>query len=98
VLNCQGKAEYGQNKQRRPLPAGCKKAPPFVAEGGGANLNYFMPSIFPTLRWRPAFDIGMPVAFAIFCFAFVMSSARFQLKDKPGILRDFFAMSSSPPF
>ena len=38
--------------------------------------------------------MGIPVAFAIFRLAEVMPSARFQLKDKPGILNFFFAIRS----
>jgi len=45
---------YGEDKQRRPLPAGCKKAPPFVAEGGGANLTSYQGAcqvFFAALLW-----------------------------------------------
>lgn len=38
--------------------------------------------------------MGIPVAFAILRLAEVMPSARFQLKDKPGILNFFFAIRS----
>lgn len=40
---------YGKDKQRRPLLAGCKKAPPFVAEGGGA-FSYLLLLKFYGLR------------------------------------------------
>lgn len=42
--------------------------------------------------------MGIPVAFAIFRLAEVMPSARFQLKDKPGILNFFFAIKSPQGF
>lgn len=41
--------------------------------------------ILPTLRSRPAFDVGMPVLRAICCFALETPSARFHEKDNPGI-------------
>ena len=39
----------------------------------------------PTFRSIPAFEVGMPVLRAMFCFAFVMPSALFHEKDNPGI-------------
>lgn len=54
------------------------------------ETDYFIPNSFANLFLRPAFDVGMPLAFAIFRFAVVMPSARFQLKDRPGILNDDF--------
>ena len=41
--------------------------------------------IFPTLRSSPAFEVGMPVFRAIFCFVWVIPTARFHENDKPGI-------------
>jgi hypothetical protein len=40
----------------------------------------------PSFLCRPALVVGIPVAFEIFLFIFVIPSARFQLKDRPGIL------------
>ena len=42
-------------------------------------LNSFQ-NIAPTLRWRPDFDHGIPVARDTLRFAFVIPTARFQLK------------------
>ena len=45
-----------------------------------------------------AFVVGIPVAFAILRFALVIPSARFQLKESPGILKeDFLAISNYAP-
>lgn len=68
------------------------------AGAGRAVIYYLIPNIFPNLRCLPALVIGIPEAFAILRFTFVMPSARFQLKDSPGILKDFFAIIYSPPF
>lgn len=57
---------------------------------GGKYLNYLIPSILPSLFLRPDFVVGMPVAFATFRLALVTPKARFQLKDKPGILKELF--------
>ena len=56
----------------------------------GHPKTYLIPKIFPTLLRRPAFVVGIPVALAILRFAFVMPKARFQLKDRPGILKELF--------
>lgn len=55
----------------------------------GAVFYYLIPNIFPTLFLRPDLVVGIPVALAIFLFADVMPSARFQLKERPGT-NDFF--------
>lgn len=47
------------------------------------------PIIFAAFRCLPAFDKGTPVALLIFRFAAVIPSARFGLKDTPGILKLF---------
>jgi hypothetical protein len=44
----------------------------------------------PTFLCRPAFVVGIPVAFAILRFALVIPSARFQLNESPGILKEVF--------
>ena len=41
--------------------------------------------ILPILRSRPAFEVGMPVSLAIFCFICEMPNARFSEKLRPGI-------------
>ena len=45
--------------------------------------------MLPILRSIPAFEVGMPVSLAIFCFACEMPSARFSEKLKPGIGVEF---------
>ena len=51
-----------------------------------------MPPIF---RSTPAFEVGMPVVPAIFCFACVMPKALFHEKERPGMpVFDFFAIYS----
>nr|DAH16750.1 MAG TPA: hypothetical protein [Caudoviricetes sp.] len=55
--------------------------------GDGRGLfSYFIPRSLPSFLCRPALVVGIPVAFEIFLFIFVIPSARFQLKDRPGIL------------
>ena len=54
-----------------------------------------IPRNFPNLFRRPERVVGIPVAFAILRLTFVMPSARFQLKDRPGILNPFFDMLST---
>lgn len=62
---------------------------------GPLFYGYLIPSILPILFLRPDFVVGIPVAFAIFRFAFVIPKARFHENDKPGILKElFFAMIS----
>jgi len=46
-------------------------------------------TIRPTFRCLPDFVVGMPVARAIFLFAWVMPTARFHENDTPGILNFF---------
>jgi hypothetical protein len=46
---------------------------------------YFIPSNLPSLRCLPDFVVGIPVAFEMFRFNFVIPSARFKLNDRPGI-------------
>ena len=46
----------------------------------------------PIFRSTPAFDVGMPVALAIFCLICVMPKARFHEKLSPGIGVDFFGL------
>jgi len=41
--------------------------------------------VFPILRCRPDFVVGMLVVFEIFLFKFDIPTARLQLKDTPGI-------------
>lgn len=53
---------------------------------GGEGESYFIPRSLPSFLCRPALVVGIPVAFEIFLFVFVIPSARFQLKDRPGIL------------
>lgn len=55
-------------------------------------LLYLIPNNLPTFALLPLLVVGMPVAFAIFLFAFVIPKARFQLKDNPGIPDFFFAI------
>lgn len=50
---------------------------------------YLIPNSFPTLERLPLLVVGMPVAFAIFLFAFVIPRALLGLKDNPG-MSDFF--------
>lgn len=56
----------------------------------GAERNYFMPNILPTLACRPALVVGTPVAFAILRFVLVIPSALLTLKS-------FFAIIKFPP-
>lgn len=58
---------------------------------------YFLPvnsesKVFPIFLSSPAFEVGIPVSRAIFCFACVMPSARFHEKLRPGMGVDFFVM------
>ena len=47
----------------------------------------------PSLRSTPAFEVGMPVVRAIFCFVCEMPKALFHEKDSPGMpVFDFFAI------
>ena len=62
-----------------------------------AEFIYFLPNnvfqiALPIFRSTPAFDVGMPVALAIFCLICVMPKARFHEKLSPGIGVDFFVM------
>lgn len=57
---------------------------------GPLFYGYLIPSILPILFLRPDFVVGIPVAFAIFRFAFVIPKARFHENDKPGILKELF--------
>ena len=59
-------------------------------------VNYLIPKIRPALERRPCFVVGMPVDFAIFCFALVIPRARFKLKDNPGIPVFFFDIVFPP--
>lgn len=52
------------------------------------GASYFMPNIRPSLFRLPDLVVGTPVNFAILRFALVTPKARFQLKDRPGILND----------
>jgi hypothetical protein len=58
---------------------------------------YFIPNIFPNLFLLPDLVVGTPVHLANLRFALVTPKARFQLKERPGILKldFFFAMSNS---
>lgn len=50
-----------------------------------------MPSNLPSLFLLPDLVVGTPVNLAILRFVFVTPKARFQLKERPGILKlDFF--------
>lgn len=62
-----------------------------------ANSHYLRPNRnliteLPIFRSIPAFDMGMPVFLAIFCFACVIPSIRFHEKLTPGILIESFIM------
>lgn len=66
--------------------------------GHRAPFFYLIPNNFPTLLRLPLFVVGIPVAFAILRFAFVIPKARFQLNDRPG-MPDFFFFAIFPsPF
>nr|DAY49717.1 MAG TPA: hypothetical protein [Caudoviricetes sp.] len=71
--------------QRQPLRAVCTEPPPLLRRRRGL-FSYFIPRSLPSFLCRPALVVGIPVAFEIFLFIFVIPSARFQLKDRPGIL------------
>ena len=59
---------------------------------------HLIPNSLPTFLCRPAFVVGIPVAFTILRFALVIPRARFQLKESPGILKeDFLAISNYAP-
>ena len=47
---------------------------------------------FPIFLSNPAFDIGIPVSLAIFCFACVIPKALFSEKLRPGMGVDFLLM------
>lgn len=49
-------------------------------------LNSLLNMIFPTFLSIPAFDVGIPISFAIFCFNAVMPTALFHEKLSPGII------------
>jgi len=49
------------------------------------SIAYLIPNILPIFACRPCFDVGIPVAFAIFRFAAVTPVARFSENDNPGI-------------
>jgi hypothetical protein len=55
-------------------------------------------TILPIFLCLPDFVVGIPVAFAIFLFAFVIPVALFQLNDSPSIpvLVPFFLVNFSP--
>jgi hypothetical protein len=55
--------------------------------------NAFQRRLF-ALRFRPAFVVGIPVAFAIFRFAPLIPTARFH--EKPGIIDFRFAIVKPP--
>ena len=61
-------------------------------EGIKPSFTYLIPNNFPNLFLLPLFDVGIPVAFAIFLLAFVTPVALFQEKERPGILNFFFAI------
>jgi hypothetical protein len=53
-LNYQAKVGYGKDKQRRPIPAVCKKALAVVAEAARANLTSYQGAcqvFFAALLW-----------------------------------------------
>lgn len=55
-----------------------------------ATLTLYFPNndlriILPILRSKPAFEVGMPVSRANFCFACVTPNALFHEKDNPGM-------------
>ncbi len=55
---------------------------------GAISLGYWAIAFIisrPIFRSMPALDMGMPVARAIRCFSFVMPSARFHEKERPGM-------------
>ena len=41
--------------------------------------------ILPILRSTPAFEVGIPVSLAKFCFACVIPNALFHEKERPGM-------------
>ena len=51
----------------------------------GVLAYYFIPKNLPTLRCRPDFVVGMPVAFAILRLTAVTPTARFAENDSPGM-------------
>ena len=56
--------------------------------------SYFFPNNFfiitlPILRSIPAFEVGMPVSLAIFCFACEIPKALFHEKLRPGMGVEF---------
>ena len=59
--------------------------------------SHLIPKILPSLFLRPCLVVGMPVALAIFLFAFVTPNARFQLNERPGMILFFlrFAIFTS---
>jgi len=65
-----------------------RRNPPF--------LFYLIPNNLPSFDRLPLFVVGIPVAFAIFRFAFVTPNARFQLNERPGI--PFFFAICNPPY
>ena len=82
------------------LTAVLKFENPFIAKRIFVRISYqrlcFLPNIIlsrvpPILRSNPPRVVGMPVLRATFCFNPVMPTARFQEKDKPGII-DFLAI------
>ena len=53
--------------------------------------SYYFPynafrTILPIFLSNPAFEVGIPVSRANFCFACVIPKARFKENDTPGIL------------
>ena len=55
-------------------------------------LNNELRIKFPIFLSNPAFDMGIPVCLAIFCFACVIPKARFHEKLSPGTGVDFLLM------
>ena len=66
-----------------------------LLQQGAVFFFYLIPKSRPTFAQRPCLVVGMPVALAIFLFALVIPSARFQLNDNPGI--PFFFAIVMPP-
>lgn len=64
-----------------------------VSGSGLLPDNYFIPNSLPILFLRPCLVVGIPVALAIFLFIPVMPNARFQLKEKPGIMLFFLLLA-----
>ena len=56
--------------------------------------NMDLSIIFPILRSRADWVVGIPVSLAILCFACVILRALFHEKERPGIENDLLAIIS----